>query len=77
MEKDPDLKILENHVAQLAEHFDTVQIFVTRYIGESKETVNAHYGTGNYFARVGQVGTWVSIQECSNMEHEDEFRENN
>ena len=67
MEKDPDLKILENHVAQLAEHFDTVQIFVTRYIGESKETVNAHYGTGNYFARVGQVSQWLGMQELQDL----------
>lgn len=62
-EEDKDLKIIKNHVAMLSEHFDTVQIFVTNYDGETKETMNGNYGIGNYFARLGQIITWLETQE--------------
>lgn len=58
-EEDEDLKRLQQHCDQLSEHFDTVQIFVTRY--DSKEgTINAQWGSGNWFARKGQVDKWAT-----------------
>lgn len=50
------------HADQLAEHFDSVQIFVTRKSDNEQEpdgTVNIHFGRGNWFTRYGQIATWV------------------
>jgi hypothetical protein len=58
-EKD-DVETLERHANQLAESFDSVQIFVTRHeAGEKDGTVNIHLGAGNWFTRYGQVKEWV------------------
>lgn len=54
-----ELELLEKHVNQLAEHFDTVQIFVTRTDAQEDGTVNANKGAGNWFARYGQVQNWI------------------
>lgn len=48
----------------LMEHFDTVQIFVTRHEQAALDgTVNVAYGAGNWFARRGQVGHWCMKQD--------------
>jgi hypothetical protein len=54
------LGLLKKHAAQLAEHFDTVQIFVTHQEGEI--TTSAIEGAGNWFARYGQVRQWVEYE---------------
>lgn len=54
------MKCLDSHVSQLMEHFDAVQIFVSRYDGETGNTGSIHRGKGNWYARVGQVGEWLS-----------------
>lgn len=51
--------LLERHVAALREHFDAVQIFVSRFDGEKNETMVLHEGHGNYCARTGQVKDWL------------------
>jgi len=58
--EDPDLDMLKRHCAQLAEHFDTVHIFVTRHAPQEGGTVNATWGLGNWFARRGQVAEWMT-----------------
>lgn len=52
-----DVSQLDRAIAVLGEHFDTVQIFCTRYEGAS--TVSVNKGTGNWHARAGQVREWV------------------
>ena len=54
------MKMLDAHVARLCEHFDTVQIFVTRHDGEYCMVANR--GNGNWYARYGQIHEWL-IQE--------------
>lgn len=65
MSEDADLQRLKDACAQLGEHFDTVQIFVTRFADSTEEdgTVNAAWGTGNWFARYGQVKSWQVKQD--------------
>jgi len=59
---DPEIQIVHNAAAQLMEHFDAVQIFVTRY--DSKDgTVQINHGRGNYYARRGQVDWWRTIED--------------
>jgi hypothetical protein len=62
-DKDRELNLLKSHVAQLAEHFDSVHISCTRFDAESEGTVNVHWGEGNWFARYGSVRAWLLKQE--------------
>lgn len=63
-EESPDLQIVKRHVAELGEHFDTVQVFVTRLKDEGERgTINVHYGSGDWFARFGFVTYWKLKQE--------------
>lgn len=58
MTQTEELAFLEKHCASIGEHFDTVQIFVTRFDAE-QGTCNASYGSGNWFARRGQIQDWL------------------
>jgi hypothetical protein len=56
---DTDVDLIDRHVNQLAEHFDTVQIFVTRSEGDRDQTRCINRGAGNYCARAGQIAEWL------------------
>ena len=59
-----EMKLVDNHVNQLLEHFDTVQIFASRHAPTTHDgTVRMHSGAGNWFARYGQVRDWIVMQE--------------
>lgn len=58
-----DLAIVKRFAEALGEHFDTVQIFVTRHeSGTYGGTLNINYGVGNWPARYGQVSHWMLKQ---------------
>lgn len=64
-EPNPDLEIVKRHCQQLGEHFDSVQIFVTRHMpAELSGTRNINYGSGNWFTRYGQVQMWLKYSEA-------------
>ena len=65
--RDDDMKMLGSHVSRLCEHFDTVQIFVTRHQGGSSMTANR--GGGNWYARFGQVRQWLIQEEERAKDH--------
>jgi hypothetical protein len=51
-------------VDALSEHYDSVQIFVTRHeSGEAHGTVGIEQGCGNMFARIGQCHSWLNRME--------------
>lgn len=58
-----DMNILQSVVARLSEHFDTVQVFTTKRSNSSDGTENCQWGSGNWFARYGQVKQWVIKQD--------------
>lgn len=60
-----DIAKLRNHVSQLMEFFDTVQIFVTRHVNNETGTIAAQYGDGNWYARRGQIGDWLVKQDAN------------
>lgn len=62
-QKSADMVLARKHVDALGEHFDSVQIFLTRKSGELDGTVHFHLGSGNYFARCGHVRTWLIQQD--------------
>lgn len=49
-------EILTKHASALAEHFDTVRIFVTKHDGNTESTLELTTGVGNIYAQRGQVG---------------------
>lgn len=59
-EKDRDVELLKKAAESLGEHFDSVQIFASRHEPETENgTVSCNEGTGNWFARIGQVREWL------------------
>jgi hypothetical protein len=56
--------IVRSHVARLAEHFDTCQVFVTRHASDEAGTHTFQLGGGNWCARFGQVREWVVKEEA-------------
>ena len=61
-DRDEDFRVLQSHVAQLAEHFDTVQVFVTKHTCDG--TNLGTRGEGNWFARFGQIKAWIKEEEA-------------
>lgn len=53
-------ELLDTHVAQLSEHFDSVRIFVTLHKGGEEQTGAFTRGKGNFYAQLGQVNEWTS-----------------
>lgn len=50
-------------VAQLSEHFDSVIIFMTLHNGGKETTQFYEAGRGNFYAQLGQVREWLTIQD--------------
>lgn len=55
--------IVDRAKAQLMEHFESVRIFVTKHSGADDETGAYTVGQGNFYAQLGQISEWVSIQD--------------
>ena len=56
---DRDDALIDRHIAALMEHFDTVQIFVSRHQpGRGGGTMVLDRGAGHWHARYGQIREW-------------------
>lgn len=66
-EKDNDVAVLKRHCAHLMEHFDSVQIFVTRH--ENKHTRGMNWGDGDLYSRLGITREWIETQSEYVREH--------
>lgn len=62
MDRETEMKMVEKAANELSEHFDSVQIFVSRYDSEDG-TVNITNGIGNWYARYGHVKEWCVKSE--------------
>jgi hypothetical protein len=58
-----DQRLVDNAKESLLEHFDSVRIFVSRHNGEQDETASYETGGGNFYAQLGQIHEWLSIQD--------------
>jgi hypothetical protein len=54
---------LDGHVAKIAEHYDTVEIIVTRH--ENQQTLSRSRGAGNWHARYASAKEFVAQCEAS------------
>lgn len=61
---DHDLEIVREAIDRLMEHFDSVQIFATRYESDNDgNTVSVKMGSGNWFSRYGVIHEW--LERCN------------
>ena len=59
-DKDKEMARLDAALQTLSEHFDTCHIFCTRHeSGELDGTLHLSKGTGNWYARLGQIHEWL------------------
>lgn len=58
-----DMELVKVKAAELAEHFDSVRIFVTKHSGEKEMTSAYTHGVGNIYAQLGQVKDWKVEQD--------------
>lgn len=56
-------KLVQQKESELAEHFESVQIMVTRHVGEEENTFSLEVGRGNFYTRLGHVHEWLSMQD--------------
>lgn len=61
-DRDAIVKRVKDAAILLAEHVDTVQIFVTFHAEDGESTASYEHGQGNFYARQGQVDEWLTIQ---------------
>ncbi len=64
-----DSKLVDETRDRLLEHFDSVRIFVTRYDGNASNTCSYQTGGGNFYAQLGQIAEWLSMQEQYQRNH--------
>lgn len=57
------IKVLQEHTRVLREHFDSVQVFVTRHNGHTEITESYQHGSGSWYERVGNVRMWTLRME--------------
>lgn len=67
---DADDAVIKRAMDLLGEHFDSVQVFVTRYMpAEVDGTRNLNIGVGNWFTRYGQVREWLVRCDARTTKH--------
>jgi len=58
---DKSVRLLEDHVAMLKVHFESVRVFCTRQDGLITKTYTS--GLGNYYAQMGQIHEWMTMND--------------
>ena len=64
--KERSYKQIVKLVNEIAENYDSVQIFLTKHTDVNKnyeDTESIYYGVGNKFAIFGQIKSWVLTEE--------------
>lgn len=62
-QKRTDRELMAEVIGKLGDHFDSVQIFVTRHEPAVGGTIAFNDGSGHWHARFGQVREWVVKKE--------------
>lgn len=71
-ENENQYALVKRACQELGEHFDSVQIFVSRHEqGIEDGTLDASWGAGNFFSRYGQIKFWLLQQESGLGENPD------
>lgn len=67
-EADQKSRLIDEHVSQLGEHFENVQIFCNALHDDGQATRTFARGSGNWCARYGQIREWVDFQKAKTAE---------
>jgi hypothetical protein len=68
-----DLKVIQQAVNLLSEHFDNVQVFANKQDLENyKGTVQYDGGVGNFFSIYGQIMLWKNQVELESLQGNDD-----
>ncbi len=59
-------ELVAQHVAQLAEHFDSVQVLASR-MNEKNETEACIDGSGNWYARQGLAQEFIGLSRAEEI----------
>lgn len=63
-------KIVEKHVAAIAEHFPNVQILASRIKGDGSGNTEAHFfGAGDWYARQGMAHEFITMDTARTTAH--------
>ena len=57
------VEMVKKYTMLLMEHFDSVQIFCTRFNSAEQNTTKLCLGDGNFYARFGQVSEWIEQEK--------------
>lgn len=66
------VRIIENLLSQLQEHFDSAQIVCTAHDPAIDQTVIAYSGFGNIYARRGACDQWLAEVEMIELRSAEE-----
>lgn len=66
---DADAKLVDDAKDKLLEQFDVVVIMVQRHSGGKENTAAYNSCGGNFYAQLGQVREWLSIQDQYQRNH--------
>jgi len=75
-DRNEEIARLDRCLAQLSDHYDSIQIIATRH--EGTRTISADRGTGNWHSRFGAVSEWVERERArvwAQVERDDDERE--
>lgn len=67
-ETDPELKLIQEAIDLLSEHFDSVHIFTTRHESDETGTYSIQRGSGNWWARIGAIKAWIIRNDAEELE---------
>lgn len=67
MNKEEQIKLVEKAAADLGEHFDAVEIFVSNSDGDGSRCIKR--GAGNFYARVGMAREFLQEDEARVWQH--------
>lgn len=68
LSKDQDVSMVRQSAESLIEHFDSVQIFVTKKSDDGDGYIQIQLGRGNWFTRYGQVKCWIIKEDETTRE---------
>lgn len=63
--KRKDIEHLKAATGLLIEHFDSVQIIVTRHESDKEGAILGAWGHGNFYSRKGSVRDWLKAQDAA------------
>lgn len=57
-------KLVREYASKLAEHCDSVRIFITKHgDGSADDSISFSEGRGNFYSQIGQVKEWILMQD--------------